>query len=75
MTNIHSYLNNYININRISDYCFKVLQINTLIYILALRGEQKMIFEGCFISQLWGELAALTVVMAMIFGTVLLCFA
>jgi hypothetical protein len=58
--------NNYIN--------FKYLAINTLIYLLARKGEKPMICKGCFNCQLWGELAALSVAIAVIFGTVLVMF-
>ncbi len=48
--------------------------MNTLIYIFAKRGDQNMTFQGCFISQLWAELATLTVGMSFIFGTAILIF-
>ena len=48
--------------------------MNTLIYLFTKKGDKKMVCKGSFKCQLWGELAALTLAMALILGTTLLMF-
>ena len=54
--------------------------MNTLIYLLTKKhllteeGDKKMICKGSFKCQLWGELAALCVAAALIFGSILYLF-
>ena len=37
-----------------------------------IKGESKMVCKGCFKCRLWGELAALTLGIALVFATSIL---